>query len=408
MGVGFGAIQAGLFLYEAFKSGNFKRLVVAEVVPDVVESIRRSGGRYCANIAGQKGITHAEITGVEIYNPLDAEDRKKLVAAVAEASEICTALPSVKFFDSGNETGPAAVIAEACRTKVNDSQLPSAIIYAAENHNHAAEILESAVKNRIGMGETLDGRCQFLNTVIGKMSGLVSDPKQIREQRLSAVAKGLEKAFLVEEFNRILITNIRLKGFDRGIKVFEEKADLLPFEEAKLYGHNAAHALLGFLLLEKGCRFMSEGRDEPGIVRFVREAFVGESGRALCKKYAGLDPLFTETGFTAYADDLIARMLNPHLGDTVERITRDPRRKMGWNDRLVGTMRVVLGQGIEPVRYATGAAAALEVLQAEMKKPPAQILDEIWREDGAAGTAEARRIAELIETGRKETADERR
>ncbi len=30
VGFGFGAIQAGLFLYEAFQSGNFGRLVVAE------------------------------------------------------------------------------------------------------------------------------------------------------------------------------------------------------------------------------------------------------------------------------------------------------------------------------------------------------------------------------------------
>ena len=30
VGFGFGAIQAGLFLYEAYRSGNFGRLVVAE------------------------------------------------------------------------------------------------------------------------------------------------------------------------------------------------------------------------------------------------------------------------------------------------------------------------------------------------------------------------------------------
>ena len=38
VGFGFGAIQGGLFLYEAFRSGQFRRLVVAEVVPEVVAS----------------------------------------------------------------------------------------------------------------------------------------------------------------------------------------------------------------------------------------------------------------------------------------------------------------------------------------------------------------------------------
>ena len=44
VGFGFGAIQAGLFLHEAFRSGNFKRLVVAEVVPEIVREIREAGG----------------------------------------------------------------------------------------------------------------------------------------------------------------------------------------------------------------------------------------------------------------------------------------------------------------------------------------------------------------------------
>jgi len=49
---------------------------------------------------------------------------------------------------------------------------------------------------------------------------------------------------LVEAFNRILISKtsfgdtLATRGFHRGIEVFEEKPDLLPFEEAKLYGHN--------------------------------------------------------------------------------------------------------------------------------------------------------------------------
>ena len=45
VGFGFGAIQAGLFLYEALRSGNFGRLVVGEVLPDVVDTVRRDRAR---------------------------------------------------------------------------------------------------------------------------------------------------------------------------------------------------------------------------------------------------------------------------------------------------------------------------------------------------------------------------
>ena len=97
----------------------------------------------------------------------------------------------------------------------------------------------------------------------------------------------------MEEFNRILITQIRLPGFQRGIEVFIEKPDLLPFEEAKLYGHNAVHALMGYLAARKGCRFMSEAADDQALMKLAREAFLEESGAALIARHQGLDPLFT-------------------------------------------------------------------------------------------------------------------
>jgi mannitol-1-phosphate 5-dehydrogenase len=343
VGFGFGPIQAGLFLYEAYRSGNFDRLVVAEIKPETIAALRRDGGTYRVNIATRTGLETHAVTGVEVFHPQD--DRAALLAAIGEASEICTALPSVEFY------GPVAqLLAEGLRQKC--------VVYTAENNNHAAEILEAKVGKR--------DHVQFLNTVIGKMSG---------------VADG---AFLVEEFNRILISKITLPGFQRGITVFEEKTDLLPFEEAKLFGHNATHALLGFLAHAKSYRFMSDV--DVSLRAIGRAAFLEESGRALIAKHAGVDSLFTPAGWQAYADDLLERMMNSFLRDAVERVIRDPRRKLGWNDRLVGTMRLALEAGIEPRRFATGAAAALALV-------PGVTLDELWPE----GTEPAKRkLKELI------------
>ena len=158
VGVGFGAIQGGLFLYEAFRSGNFDRLVVAEVLPDVVAALRRSGGRYRVNIATPTGLEVHEVTGIEALNPKDPADRVALLAALGEASEICTALPNVDFFSS-----IASLLAEGLRAP--------AVIYTAENNNHAAELLEAAVRR---LNPALPAKHQFLNTVIGKMSGVVT------------------------------------------------------------------------------------------------------------------------------------------------------------------------------------------------------------------------------------------
>ena len=68
----------------------------------------------------------------------------------------------------------------------------------------------------------------------------------------------------------------------------------------------------------------------------------------------GVDPLFTPAGFAAFADDLLVRTVNPFLRDTMERVGRDPERKLGWDDRLFGAMRVAHAAGIVPWRFAMG------------------------------------------------------
>lgn len=92
---------------------------------------------------------------------------------------------------------------------------------------------------------------------------------------------------------------------------FEQKDDLYPFEEAKLYGHNATHALAGYLATLRGVRDMAAVRDIPGMMQFLRDAFIRESGAALIRKYAGTDHLFSEEGYAEYVDDLLERMTNP-------------------------------------------------------------------------------------------------
>ena len=363
VGFGFGAIQGGLFLYEAFRSGKFGRLVVAEVVPEVVAAVRRAQGRYRINIATRTGIVVQEVTGVEIFNPTVPADARALTDALAEASEIATALPSVDFYQRG-EPSVAGLIAGAIQAKLARKDLPPAIVYTGENNNHAAEILQKLCEQRLDERARAEAprSVQFLNTVIGKMSGVVTAPEQIKAEGLACLVEGAPRALLVEEFNRILITQIRLPGFKRGIEVFIEKPDLLPFEEAKLYGHNAVHALMGYLASRKGCRFMSEAADDQVLMRLAREAFLEESGAALIARYRGLDPLFTPAGYQAYADDLLERMTNPYLRDRIERVIRDTPRKLSWDDRLIGTMRLALDAGVTPRRFALAVAAALETL----------------------------------------------
>ncbi|MCC7299696.1 MAG: hypothetical protein IT583_01295 [Verrucomicrobia bacterium] len=327
-GFGLGPIQAGLFIREAQESGNFSRIVVAEPDQELVNAIRKGNGVLRLNVAGQCGVRTEVISRVEIFNPNDPLDRPLLMEALRSATEIVTALPSVRIYEAGGDQSPAALMAEAFR---DSAAAPFTLVYTAENDNHAAEKLEAAVIARLG-GQPVRP-VQFLNTVIGKMSQVLRDADSSDGRGLVALTDGFNRAFLVEEFNRILVTRCHLSGVRPGIEVFIEKEDLLPFEEAKLYGHNAVHALAGYLGKEKGLVSMDQALADPDIHELCRKAFIDESGRALVRRYAGFDPLFTPDGFAAYAEDLLVRIGNPHLTDAVDRIIRDPERKMGWSDR---------------------------------------------------------------------------
>ena len=351
-GFGFGPIQSGLFVAEAFKSGNFSRIVIAEIDQNIVDAIIANNGSYYINVARFDGIEAVKIDGIEVFNPSNKDDREKLLEVLAQSTEIVTSLPSVKFYDIG-EYSVASLIAQGLK----NSRANATIIYTAENNNHAAEILEEEVNIKPSHP------VQYLNTVRGKMSQVVTDADEIKEKNLKQMAPGIDRAFLVEEFNKILITKCDIENFTPGIEVLAEKEDLLPFEEAKLYGHNAIHATLAYLGAFRGHAKMNQLKDDKAIMQIARDAFISESGTALIKKYVNFgDELFTEAGYKAFAEDLLERMTNPCLDDPIKRAARDPIRKLGINDRIFGTMALCLEQGIEPVNMALGAMAGIVFL----------------------------------------------
>ncbi len=447
VGFGFGPIQSGLFLYEAQRSGNFARFVVAEVDPALVAAVRGGGGAYTVNIARPDGIDRVRIEGVEVLNPRDDADRAALLSAIAESDELATCLPSVAIYTAGGDSSVAALLAKGLSQR-KDPDRPT-VLYAAENHNHAAELLIDAIAAASGgrvspqrsqstQGE--DGSAQkpsssavsapsavnsaspagglekgdrhlrgekyapaepvpfsgasssnspcgshaeirnpqsairnvqALNTVIGKMSGVISDPEEMQRLDLAPLAPGIARAVLVEEFNRILVSRVELAGYRRGIDVFIEKDDLLPFEEAKLYGHNAIHALIGYLAAYRGHPTIAAAGGDAWVMGTARGAFLDESRPAMLHRHAHLhDPLFTPDGYEAYAADLLVRMTNPYLNDRTERICRDPIRKLGWDDRLFGTMRRALDAGVDPHRLALGAAAGVRYLVQHREESP--------------------------------------
>ena len=352
-------------------------MVVSEIDPEMVSLVRAGKGTYFCNVAHKNGLETREITDLEIYNPLVPEDRENLLLAIAEASELCTALPSYNLYDA-EPASVAALLAEGLAQKVADESLPSAVVYAAENDAHAAARLKGACQNHYPSG--FGDRVFFSDTVIAKMCSVVSQKSRILTENLIPVVKSASKAFLVEAFDQILIDDGQPTDFVRGLKKFITKTDLSPFALTKFYGHNAIHATLGFLAKQKGLKFMHEISQDQGLMNAAGEAFVSEAGVGLRYEFSGVnDVLFTEQGFRNHAEDALGRMINPFLRDPVDRVVRDPVRKLGWNDRLLGSMKLARKAGVCPSTMIRAVQAALPYACRERRwKSEKRALQEMW------------------------------
>lgn len=225
----------------------------------------------------------------------------------------------------------------------------------------------------------------------------VARGEECKLRNLAELCPGAGRAHLVEEFNWILISDAP-QIETRSVKNLYVKKDLFPFEFAKLYGHNATHFLLGILGDSIGLKKMSELSGHPELVEIGRDAFLKESGVALCRKYAGVDEMFTESGMANYANGLIDRMQNVYLSDSIDRVIRDIHRKLSWDDRVVGTMRLVLSQGLQPLNFAKGALLAAQKEFGRDTEAIRKGLEELWQKNTQEG--EAKEVFDLIVNAR--------
>ena len=133
--------------------------------------------------------------------------------------------------------------------------------------------------------------------------------------------------------------------------------ELVPFSpfaffiERKLLIHNMGHALMAYLAYQKGYGYIFEAATD-GEIKYILTRALLESARALAKRHAA--PMDDTMQFV---EDLMVRFENKLLVDSLDRVGRDPKRKLSATDRLVGAFNMVREQGGVPAHIAIGIAA---------------------------------------------------
>jgi mannitol-1-phosphate 5-dehydrogenase len=151
-----------------------------------------------------------------------------------------------------------------------------------------------------------------------------------------------------------LVVDIRgVKGaFPRicGLRFTEDFSALVM---RKLYTLNLAQAVAAYLGHRYGCHYMHEAAVQPIVAAAVQGA-VREACSALQAEFPREAREIAEDAARA-----LAEIANPGLGDTIQRVARDPRRKLSSLERLVGPARLAARHGLPYDQLCLGIAAAL-------------------------------------------------
>ena len=128
--------------------------------------------------------------------------------------------------------------------------------------------------------------------------------------------------------------------------------NLEAYVERKLFTLNTGHATAAYVGKMKGLQTIGDSIADPKVCTLVR-AVMRQSGEGLIKKFG-----FNHEVHYAYIERIIKRFSNPYLRDDVDRVGREPLRKLAPNDRLILPMMTAKGYGLsyDKILLAIGAA----------------------------------------------------
>lgn len=303
----------------------------ADVNATLVELIR-TNGRYPVDIVGD-GSRREEVTGVSAISSIGDE----IVAAIASADLVTTAvgpaiLPKI-----------APTIARGLEARL-----------AAGNHGPL---------NIIACENTIRGTTQLRDAVLAalpaEVAAVVTTEVGFADSAVDRIVppappvEGEPLAVTVEEFSEWIVDRTQLKGWTHDVPGMELTDDLMAFVERKLFTLNTGHAITAYLGFRAGLPTIRDAIGNDAI-RAVVKAAMEESGAVLIRRY-GFDP----AKHAAYIEKILGRFANPHIVDDVQRVGREPLRKLGKGDRLIRPLLGTLEYGLPHANLVRGIAAAL-------------------------------------------------
>lgn len=329
------------------------KVIFADVQEDILSALSDKKS-YTVEVVGDN---KQEIL-VENVDALNSND-PALIDAIASADIVTTAVGPVvlKFI--------APTIAKALEKSQQAGRTQPLNIIACENAVRATSQLKALVAENT-TSALPDFAC-FVDAAVDR----IVPPME---------ASGDTLKVRVEEFYEWLVEKTAFQGDIPNIDGMTPVDNLEAGVERKLFTLNTGHAVCAWVGQYLGFATIGEAIADARVKNLVT-AVMRQSGDALIKKHA-----FDAQAHAAYIEKILKRFANPYIIDDVERVGRQPLRKLSKGERIASPMSTALALDLPVDKLLIGAAAAMHFHSDA--DPQVAELQDLLKQDGVSKTFE--------------------
>jgi mannitol-1-phosphate 5-dehydrogenase len=304
------------------------QVVFADVVDELIDALNGTPSYLVKEV----GLDSSE-ERVDGYRAINSrQDEPAIVDEIASADIVTTAVgPTVLKF-------VAPLLAQGLRQRPDGA--PRLAVMACENAINATDALAGHIRSAVPDAEwpALAAKAVFANTAVDRIV-----PAQSSEAGLDVT---------VETYFEWAVERAPFGGQEPSIPDATWVDDLAPYIERKLFTVNTGHATTAYHGFARGIRKLSDALADD-VVRAAVEGVLGETRRLLVAKHE-----FSDEAQQAYVDKILQRFANPFLPDTVDRVGRQPLRKLSRTERLIGPAAELAERGVRPEHLLATVEAA--------------------------------------------------
>ncbi len=343
----FGAGKVGRgFLADLFSRAKWD-ITLVEVTPSTLDLLNNEGEWNLIRLKDEP-----EIITINATTIIDGNDQKAVDLAIQSADLLCTAI-------GGSHLENWAISAfKPLMQRVERGKID---IIFAENHAQPAELVRNTLQKQLSqLSDKQAEEKLFANLGLAQAQILRSCIEPSAEQ----ITEYGKLTLRVQDHDILPLDADALTSPEllKGVPGIRPTHNFSLELTRKVFTYNAINAVVSYLGSIRKYDFLADAANDEEIALIAKASGL-EASNALISSFG-----FVRDEQIAWAQRALVKYQDRRIVDPIDRQCRDPIRKLGVNDRLLGPILLAIKLGLPCANLAIGMAAALAYEPSEEEK----------------------------------------